>query len=202
MLYSWMLPLHRSTKITSKLGWTEKIPKHPNFPAMKLQFRSINKNIYLGGELRFWVNLNDHRFGDIFLIILFKLQKWLYDKTYSWHCCSCLTALQFACGSRSVFHCNLLFHRGLWGLWVIYVHTWGKNTLNSICTHQIFFLAQKLISHCAPSELYGTDIHFSKYGRYLRGEKKDKIELSIKNIWLWAENWAASGTPQEAWRTP
>lgn len=99
------------------------------------------------------------------------------------------------------FSLQLLFHRGLWGPWAVYIYTQGRNAINCVCTHKIFFLAQKLLSHCASSWPYGTDIHFSKYGRYLREKKKKKKRELLKKIWLWAENQTASGTPQKDWRT-
>lgn len=54
--------------------------------------------------------------------------------------------------------------------------------MNSVCMHKILFLAQKLLSHCGPSGPYGTDIRFSKYGRYLGGEKEKKRENFLKKL--------------------
>lgn len=58
---------------------------------------------------------------------------------------------------------------------VIYVHSEGRNGLDTVCSHSIFFLAQTLLSRCAPIGLFGTDIHLSEYGSgYLRGKKRKK----------------------------
>lgn len=87
-----------------------------------------------------------------------------------------------ACGRKRVFHSSFFFHRGLWGPWVICIHTQGRNQINSVHTHKIFFLAQKLVSNCVASGPYGTDIHFSKYGRHLRVKIMKKKRTVNKKI--------------------
>lgn len=90
-----------------------------------------------------WVNLSDQRYGDILLTIFYKLQNWLCEKMYWWHCCFCPTALQSCLWQQKGFHCSLLFHRGLWGPGVIYIHTQGRTAINSVCMHKILFFSSK-----------------------------------------------------------
>lgn len=88
-------------------------------------------------------------------------------------------------GSGRVFHCSLLFHTGLCGNCVIYIHSEGRNGLDTIGAHYIFILAETLVSCSRPIGLFDTDIYLSKYvSGYLKGKKKKekKTPVFIKSL--------------------
>lgn len=83
-------------------------------------------------------------------------------------------------GGGRAFCCSLLFHTGLCGNCVIYIHSKGRNGLDTICTHYILFLAVTFDSHCRPIGLFGTDIYLSKYvSGYLKGKKNKKKKRTV-----------------------